>query len=172
MAQAFVGEIRMVGFNFAPSGWQLCEGQLLSIADNDALFALIGTTYGGDGQSTFGLPDLRGRIPVHVGTNPQSGIPYAQGQSAGTETVTLQISQIPGHTHLLAAQTGNGTQPGPGNGYWAGSGLNQFSTATPSTTMSNTLLADAGQSQPHDNMPPYLCVNFAISLFGVFPSRS
>ncbi len=171
MSTAYVGEIRMVGFNFAPAGWMLCQGQILSIAEYDVLFNLIGTTYGGNGQTTFNLPDLRGRIPVHMGTGPQ-GNTYIQGQVAGEETVTVQISQMPAHTHILAGQTGAGSQSGPGSGYWASSGLEQFSTATPNNTMASASIRNSGGSQPHDNMPPYLVVNFAISLFGVYPSRS
>jgi microcystin-dependent protein len=172
MSDQFVGEIRAFGFNFQPSGWMLCQGQLLSIAEYDVLFALIGTTYGGDGQTTFGLPDLRGRIPVHQGTSPTGQGTFVIGQVSGTETVAVQITQMPGHSHTLNAQSAAGAQPGPSNGFWAASNLDQFSTASPTTQMVATSLQPSGGSQPHDNMPPFLCINYAIALFGVFPSRS
>jgi microcystin-dependent protein len=171
MATPYIGEIRMVGFNFAPAGWQLCQGQLLSISNFEALFNLIGTTYGGDGQNTFALPDLRSRIPIHQGT-PNGGPTYPIGEESGTENVTIQISQMPQHNHLLNAQSATGTQPSPSGGVWAGSDLDQFSSGSLTTTMSNSLVGSGGGSQPHDNMSPYQCVNFAISLFGIFPSRS
>ena len=165
MGQPFVGEIRMFGGNFAPAGWAFCNGQLLPIAENETLFNLIGTTYGGDGQSTFALPDLRGRIPVHVGP----GLILAQ--SGGTETVTLTVQQIPSHTHLAAAQPGNGTQASPGGGVWAQSNLNQYSANNANASMNPAALAATGGSQPHDNMMPFLAVSFIISLFGIFPSQ-
>jgi len=171
MATPYIGEIRMVGFNFAPAGWQLCQGQLLSISNFEALFNLIGTTYGGDGQNTFALPDLRSRIPIHQGTL-AGGPTYVIGEQSGTETVTITTNQMPQHNHLLNAQSANGTQPSPSGGVWAGSDLDQFSSGSPTTTMSASLVALSGGSQPHDNMPPYLCVNFAIALFGIYPSRS
>jgi microcystin-dependent protein len=171
MATPYIGEIRMVGFTFAPAGWQLCQGQLLSISNFEALFNLIGTTYGGDGQNTFALPDLRSRIPIHQGTL-AGGPTYVIGEQSGTETVTITTNQMPQHNHLLNAQSANGNQPSPLGGFWAGSPLDQYATGAPTTTMSASLVGLAGGSQPHDNMPPYLCVNFAIALFGIFPSRS
>jgi len=171
MATPYIGEIRMVGFNFAPAGWQLCQGQLLSISNFEALFNLIGTTYGGDGQNTFALPDLRSRIPIHQGTL-AGGPTYVIGEQSGTETVTITTNQMPQHNHLLNAQSANGNQPSPLGGVWAGSPLDQYSSGAPTTTMSASLVALSGGSQPHDNMPPYLCVNFAIALFGIYPSRS
>ncbi len=166
MSQPYVGELRMVGFNFAPVGWMLCQGQLLQISQYSTLFNLIGTTYGGDGQTTFGLPNLQSRIPVHQGNG------YVMGQLSGVENVTLQISQIPAHSHLLNAQSGAGTQPSPSGGVWADSPLDQFSAAAPTTQMSNVLLQNSGGSQPHNNIPPFLCINFVISLFGIFPSQN
>jgi microcystin-dependent protein len=157
----------MFGGNFAPAGWALCEGQLMAIAENDTLFQLIGTTYGGDGQTTFALPELRGRLPVHVGTG------YLLGQASGVETVTLTASQIPVHNHLPQARSAGGTNVSPAGNAWAGWPGSQYSTdvANPVAMDAGALLA-AGGSQPHTNFAPYLCVNFILSLFGVFPSQT
>ncbi len=163
MAQPYVGEIRMFAGNFAPAGWMLCQGQLLPISEYDTLFNLIGTTYGGDGQETFALPNLQSRVPVHTGSG------YVQGQTAGVETVTLTIQQIPSHNHVPSANTAGG-QSSPANGFWAESSLNQFSSGTANQQMASNAIGSAGGSQPHDNMLPYLCINFIISLFGVYPS--
>ena len=166
MSQPFIGEIRMFAGNFAPVGWAFCDGSLMPIANNSALFNLIGTTYGGDGQNTFALPDLRSRVPVHVGPG------FALGQAAGAETVTLTTSQIPAHSHVPQGNSKPGVQAGPLGGVWAESTLGQFSSAAPSLTMAPAALGSAGGSQPHDNMLPFLVVNFILSLFGVFPSQS
>jgi microcystin-dependent protein len=166
MAESYIGEIRMVGFNFAIEGWAICDGSLLPISEYSALFNLIGTTYGGDGVNTFGIPDMRGRIPIHQGNG------YVQGQTGGTETVTLNKNQIPAHTHTLNASSGTGTQSSPASGVWAASSLEQFSPAAGSTPMSVYALSSMGGSQPHNNLPPFLCVNFIISLFGVYPSQN
>lgn len=166
MSSPFVGEIRMFGGNFAPVGWAFCDGSLLPISENPTLFQLIGTTYGGDGQNTFALPDLRSRVPVHVGPG------FALGQAAGAETVTLTVSQIPAHSHVPQGNSNDGSQSGPSGGVWAKSTLDQFSTSAPTLAMANTAIGSAGGSQPHDNMIPFLVVNFIISLFGVFPSQS
>jgi microcystin-dependent protein len=170
MSQPYIGEIRPVGFNFAPEGWALCNGQTLSISENQALFALIGTIYGGDGQTTFNLPNLQSRIPFHMGSNTM-GDNLIIGQISGTETVSLTTQQIPAHSHTLAANSGNGGQASPSGGLWAASPLEQFSAQAPSKTMNPNGITNAGGSQPHDNMPPYLVVNFIISLFGIFPSQ-
>jgi len=164
MSSPFIGEIRMFGGNFAPAGWAFCDGSLLLISDNDALFQLIGTTYGGDGQSTFALPDLRSRVPIHVGPG------FTLGQVAGEETVTLTTAQIPAHTHGPQGNSSPGTQSSPAGGVWAQSALGQFSSAAPSLSMDPGALGTTGGSQPHDNMVPFLAVNFILSLFGVFPS--
>jgi microcystin-dependent protein len=161
----------MFGGNFAPLGFAFCNGQLLSIAENDVLFSLIGTTYGGDGQTTFALPDLRGRIPVHAGQGPGLSN-YVVGQSAGSETVTLTAQQFPTHTHAAQGQTGAGNQAGPGGGVWAASAQNQFSPNAPSAGMSNQAIGTAGGSQPHDNMMPYQVISFIIALYGIYPSQS
>jgi microcystin-dependent protein len=166
MSSPFIGEIRMFAGNFAPAGWAFCDGALLLISENDALFNLIGTTYGGDGQETFALPDLSSRVPVHVGPG------FALGQSGGAEVVTLTINQIPSHTHVPQANSGKGTQAGPTNGLWAASSpsLNEYSTSAPSLVMNAAAMGPAGGSQPHDNMLPFVGVNFILSLFGIFPS--
>lgn len=166
MSQPFIGEIRMFPGNFAPQGWAFCDGSLLSISQNDALFALIGTTYGGDGQNTFALPDLRSRVPIHQG----SGFPLAQ--AGGAEAVTLTVPQLPSHTHAPQAITPSGSQAGPGGAAWAQSSLNQFSTSAPSAGMDPGALGSAGGSQPHDNMMPFLAINFILSLFGIFPTQA
>lgn len=166
MSQPFVGEIRMFGGTFAPAGWAFCSGQLLPISENDTLFQLIGTTYGGDGQSTFGLPDLQGRIPVHAGNG------YTLGEKAGVEQVTLTVQQMPAHSHAPAAQTGAGNQSSPQGGVWAFSNLTQFNDQPPNANMATQAIQPIGDSQPHDNMMPYTVLSFIISLFGIFPSQT
>jgi microcystin-dependent protein len=166
MSQPFVGEIRMFAGNFAPVGWAFCDGRLLPISENETLFQLIGTTYGGDGQNTFALPDLRSRVPIHAASG------FALGQSGGAETVTLTVSQIPAHSHVPAANSNPGTQSSPSNGVWAKSTRDQFSTNAPNENMSPDAVSPSGGSQPHDNMIPFAVVNFILSLFGVFPSQT
>jgi microcystin-dependent protein len=172
MSSPYVGEIRMAGFNFAPAGWAFCNGQTMSIADYEALFTLIGTTYGGDGITTFQLPNLQGRIPFHQGAS--NGNTMVIGQLSGSENVMLTPSQIPTHSHSLMANSGNGGQPSPSGGLWAASGLGEFSTDAPAAAhaMAASAILPTGGSQPHDNMPPFLVVNFIISLNGIFPSQS
>lgn len=172
MAQPYVGEIRMFAGNFAPAGWMFCEGQQLPISEYETLFQLIGTTYGGDGQNTFALPDLRGRIPVHMGQGPGASQSYTIGQTGGVETVTLTTQQIPTHSHTPLAQSETGTQAGPGGGVWAASSLRLFTSFAPTKQMDAHAMGPAGGSQPHDNFQPYLCVDFIISLFGIFPSQT
>jgi len=155
----------MVGFNFAPSGWAFCDGSLLSISQNSALFNLIGTTYGGDGQNTFALPNLSGRIPIHQGNS------FVVGESGGTEAVMLTLDELPAHSHALAAHSAEGNLPSPAQGVWAKSWLEQFSTSPPSATMAPSL-QNSGLDQAHNNMPTFQVVNFIISLFGVFPSQA
>jgi microcystin-dependent protein len=170
MSQPYVGEIRMVGFNFAPQGWALCNGQLLAISQYDTLFNLIGTTYGGDGQQTFALPDLQGRIPFHQGSG--AGNNLVIGQRSGTETVTLISNQLPTHTHVPAASSSAGAQSAPTGGYWAQSSLEEYSTEAAAHSMAATAVGTAGNNQPHDNLPPYLVINFVISLFGIYPTQN
>ena len=166
MSEPFIGEIRMVGFNFAPAGWALCQGQLLAISENDALFNLIGTTYGGDGQTTFALPNLQSRVPVHQGSG------FTLGEMAGVETVTLTLSQIPSHTHVPQANSA-GAATSPAGNVWANSAALQFAPAgSPLTPMNPGVMGSSGGSQPHDNMLPYLAINFIISLYGVYPTQS
>src|ERR1051326_1409597 len=169
MGTPYVGEIRMFAGNFAPNGWMFCEGQTLPISENDVLFTLIGTTYGGDGQTTFNLPNLSSRLPVHMGTG--GGSSYVIGQAAGVESVTLTTSQIPAHSHVPQANSGAGSQGSPGGGVWAQQAQNlPYSDQPPSLAMAANAIGPTGGSQPHDNMVPFLCINFIISLFGVFPS--
>ena len=174
MGSPFVGEIRMFGGNFPPNGWAICAGQLMPISENEVLFQLIGTTYGGDGQSTFALPNLMGRVPVHQGTNPQTGRTFVMGELAGAENVTLTINQIPVHTHALQANVGGAGALSPAGMFIAGgtSGPNWFAASSASVSLAPNALAVQGGSQPHDNMIPFLAINFIISLFGIFPSQN
>jgi microcystin-dependent protein len=171
MSQPFLGDIRMFAGNFAPIGYAFCDGRLLPISQFSALFALIGTTYGGDGQNTFALPDLRGRVPLHMGTG--GGGTYVQGQMAGEENVTLITSQLPQHTHIASADSNNGANTSPAGGVWASSTNNPYAAYTASDLpMAGGAIGVAGGSQPHDNMVPFLAINFIIALEGVFPSRN
>jgi microcystin-dependent protein len=172
MASPFVGEIRMFAGTFAPSGWALCNGQTMAISQNAALFTLIGTTYGGDGVTTFQLPDLRSRIPVHQGTNSNNGTSYVQGQVAGEESLVLTSNQMPQHIHVAQALSTAGNQQGPAGGIWASSNLGQFSSSSANGTMNPAAISSVGSNQAHPNIMPYLAVNFIISLFGIFPSRN
>lgn len=168
MAQPYVGEIRMFGGNFAPAGWAFCDGSLQAISENETLFNLIGTTYGGDGQSTFALPDLRGRVPIHFGSG------FILAETGGVEDVTLTVSQVPAHSHPLLATANNaGTANAPGSVLAQNTTYEPY--ISPSSFPANTPLfpgsvAAVGGSQPHTNMQPFLCVSFIISLFGIFPS--
>jgi microcystin-dependent protein len=165
MAQPYVGEIRMFGGNFAPAGWMFCEGQLLPISENETLFQLIGTTYGGDGESTFALPDLRGRIPIHQGNG------FTLAETGGAEEITLTVQQIASHTHPLVATTNNADTANVQNALPATGLLSQLYWGDPpDANCSPQAIASTGGSQPHTNFQPYLCVDFIISLFGIFPS--
>jgi microcystin-dependent protein len=167
MAQPFVGEIRIFAGNFAPAGWAFCEGQLIPISENDVLFTLIGTTYGGDGEETFALPDLRGRIPLHQGNG------FVLGQSAGVEEVTLTTQQIPIHSHAMLASTGPGNVNTPiGNVTGASAAIKIYAADVPTGNMNAQSIAPTGGSQPHTNFQPYICINYIISLFGLFPRPS
>jgi microcystin-dependent protein len=172
MSDPYLSEIRMFGGNFAPVGWALCDGSVLNIAENNALYALLGTTYGGDGQTTFGLPDLRSRIPVHTGTIPTTGTTYTQGQAGGSETVTLMTPQLPVHSHQAMAVAGTGNQTGPLGAVWAASASNLYTTAAPNAAMAANAVGAAGGSQPHENMMPSLAINFIICTQGIYPSQS
>jgi microcystin-dependent protein len=167
MAQPYIGEIRMFAGNFAPAGWMFCAGQTLPISENETLFQLIGTTYGGDGQSTFVLPDLRGRIPVHQGNG------FMLAETGGVEEVTLTSGQIPSHTHQPLASNVPATATSPVNavlGAATVATISPYGSDNPSISLAPQSVTPAGGSQPHSNMQPYLCVNFIISLFGIFPS--
>jgi microcystin-dependent protein len=173
MAQPYVGEIRMFAGNFAPNGWMFCEGQPLPISENDVLFQLIGTTYGGDGEETFNLPNLASRVPIHMGTGPD-GTTYQLGEMAGTEQETLTVQQIPNHTHPLTVSTALGNAPNPAGNVLAATtgGISLYFEGSPDTSMNAQAIGPAGGSQPHENTQPFLCINFIISLFGVFPSQT
>jgi microcystin-dependent protein len=167
MSQPYVGEIRMFAGNFAPAGWMFCEGQLLPISEYETLFNLIGTTYGGDGQSTFALPDLRGRLPVHFGNG------FTLAETGGVETVTLNVPQIPSHSHPFLATADLSAASTPSNTLLAAisvTGSEIYAPAAGTVAMAPNTISSTGGSQPHDNFQPYLCVDFIISLFGVFPS--
>jgi microcystin-dependent protein len=169
MSEPFLGEIRMVGFNFAPRGWATCDGQLLSIAQNTALFSLLGTQYGGDGQTTFALPDLRGRAAIHMGQGP--GLSAVNiGERAGAETVTLTANQMPSHSHAATSNQGAATASRPGGAVPAAGGA--YAASSDGSTMNAAHIANAGGSQPVGIKPPYLGLNFVIALEGIYPSRN
>jgi microcystin-dependent protein len=168
MSEPYVGEIRSVGFNFAPVNWAFCNGALLPISQFEVLFTLLGTTYGGDGQTTFALPDLRGRTPFHQGSG--GGASYVMGQEGGVETVPLLATQIPSHVHPIGVQNGRGDVSSPIGALFAASSEDQY--AASGSSASGAILSAAGGSQPHSNLQPFLCVNYIISLFGIFPSQS
>lgn len=174
MSDPYIGEIRMFAGNYAPLGWALCDGTVMSISENESLFTLIGTTYGGDGQSTFALPDMRGRLPLHQGAGP--GLTTrVMGQAFGSEAVTLLETQMPSHTHTLVASTADATASVPTGAVPAGQPGDTLylpSPTVPPVSMSPNALQVTGGSQPHDNTMPFLCVNFIISLFGIFPSQN
>jgi microcystin-dependent protein len=169
--EPFIGEIMLFAGNFAPRNWALCNGQLLPISQNTALFSLLGTTYGGNGTVTFGLPDLRGRAPVHFGQGPGLSN-YTQGQLGGEEIHTLQQTEMPAHTHTAYADPANGSSEAPGNLLPARNpaGIPVYGAAA-AASLASTHISPAGSSQPHNNMPPYLVVNYCIALTGIFPSR-
>ena len=168
---AYVGEIRMFAGNFAPNGWMFCNGQELPISENDTLFTLIGTIYGGDGQSTFKLPNLQSRVPIHMGS--YNSITYQIGEAAGVETVTLTTNQMPSHNHAFIASLNPSDTPNPQNNILGVStNVRAFYSDTPNTSLNAGSVNFIGGSQPHENMQPFLCINFIISLYGVFPSQT
>jgi microcystin-dependent protein len=165
MAQPYVGEIRLFAGNFAPAGWMFCEGQLLPISENETLFQLIGTTYGGDGQSTFGLPDMRGRLPMHQGNG------FILAEPGGAEEITLTSQQIPSHTHLFLASADQANSPNPAAHVLAETvSTTPYFAGPPAVPLAPQSVGPAGGSQPHTNFQPYQCINYIISLFGIFPS--
>jgi microcystin-dependent protein len=175
--EAYIGEIYIMGINFAPRGYALCNGQLISIAQNTALFSLLGTTYGGNGQTTFALPNLQGRMAVGQGQGPGLS-PYVLGQQSGVPSVTLLSTQMPVHTHNVISNNGDGTQQSPNSNFFAGPGADRdlfwynAATAGPAANMSAAAVSLAGGSQPHNNMMPYQVLNFCIATQGIFPSRN
>ncbi len=165
MAQPYVGEIRMFAGNFAPAGWMFCDGQLLPISENETLFQLIGTTYGGDGESTFQLPNLQSRIPIHQGNG------FILAETGGAEEITLTVNQIPAHSHAFLAAKVDGNQINAGGNLTANSPqVTIYINQAPDGNMNVAAITPVGGSQPHTNLQPYLCINFIISLFGIFPS--
>ena len=172
MSEPFLSEIKIVSFNFPPKGWALCNGQSLPIIQNQALFSLLGTTYGGNGQTTFNLPNLRGRVPIHEGNG------HSLGEAAGSTAVTINIQQLTTHTHPLSANmavvsnTLNATLGAPNGNNWANTGKTQWSTSQPNAVMNPQAVSNVGGSQPHTNMMPYLVLNFIIALQGIFPSQN
>jgi microcystin-dependent protein len=165
LSTPFLSEIKMVSFNFAPKGWALCNGQLLPINQNQALFSLLGTTYGGNGQTTFALPNLQGRTPIHMGGG------HVLGEQAGEEAHTVVLSEMPAHAHVMSASSNSADQGLPG-GNLPAVGTQAAYAGAPNTVMAPGAVGNAGGSQPHDNMSPYLVVNFVIALQGIFPSRN
>ena len=171
MAEPFVGEIRMFAGNFAPRGWAFCDGQLLAVSQNDALFSLFGTIYGGDGRTTFGLPDLRGRIPIHAGTGPGLS-PRRLGEKSGAENVTLSPGELPPHSHPVRTSTAAGTDNVPTDEYLgASSNVRLYRPQPPDVAMSADSITAAGGGQQHNNVMPFLCINFIVALVGIYPSR-
>ena len=176
MAEPFVGEIRTFAFNFAPQGWAMCNGQTMTISQNTALFSLLGTTYGGNGSSTFQLPNLQSRVAIHMGQG--SGLsPYTLGENGGVQSVALNVAQMPSHTHLVNADAseGSGTIGNP-TGHLPGAvgseGLYIYSVKAPTATMNPAMIANAGSGQAHTNVQPFLALNFCIALQGIFPARN
>jgi microcystin-dependent protein len=166
MAEPFLGEVRIMSFNYPPRGWAFCNGQLLPINQNQALFSLLGTMYGGNGQTTFALPNFQGRLPVHLG----SGL--TQGQAGGEVSHTLTTTEMPAHSHLARAGSGVANQLTGAAGLWANGGQPAYSSAAPNAAMRADAVTSVGGSQPHNNMSPYLVLNFCIALSGIFPSRT
>jgi microcystin-dependent protein len=172
MIDPFIGTVMGFGGNFPPRGWATCSGQILSIAQNTALFSLLGTTYGGNGQTTFALPDLRGRIPIHMGQGP--GLTNRNlGETGGTPTVTLNILQLPAHSHSVNVNAGLAVSPNPANNFFAATpAFNQYADPVGNTNLNASAISSVGGSQPHENMQPYLALTYVIAIEGVFPSRN
>jgi len=171
MSEPFVGEIRMFAGNFAPRGWAFCDGQLLAVSQNDALFSLLGTIYGGDGRTTFGLPDLRGRIPIHAGEGPGLSL-RRLGSKSGAEKVTLTVNQLPSHTHPMKASSDPAVVPNPQGAMLGTSNVIELYSGDPAdSNMSTNAITAVGGSRSHTNLMPYLCIHFIIALVGIYPSR-
>lgn len=171
MSEPFVGEVRMFAGNFAPRGWAFCDGQLLAVSQNDALFSLLGTIYGGDGRTTFGLPDMRGRVPLHAGSGPGLS-PRRLGAKGGAENVTLTVNQLPSHSHSWQASTAAASNRTPsGNGLASPTG-DLYAAASNLTNLKTSTISNIGGSRSHSNLQPFLCINYIIALFGIYPSRN
>jgi microcystin-dependent protein len=170
MSQPYIGEIRLVGFNFAPVDWAFCNGQIIAISQNEALFNLIGTTYGGDGQTTFALPNLCSRTPIHMGTS-STGTSYTIGEPGGLETVDLTTGQLPSHSHPIVVQGAAGNVPSPVGAVLAGSTAGQYTAVANANGTSGATLTSAGGGTAHNNLQPALCLNYIIALYGIFPSQ-
>ena len=166
MSEPFLAEIKIVGFNFAPRGWAFCDGQILPINQNQSLYSLLGTTYGGDGRTTFALPDMRGRVPIHVGNG------FQLGNKGGEDNHTLTMAEMPMHKHELKATNDNASSTSPSNNVLARSGVNFFRDLTTPTSMNTNAVTRRGIGQPHENMQPFLALRFCIALQGLFPSRN
>ncbi len=173
MADPFLGEIRIFGFNFPPKGWAFCEGQLLPISQYQALFSLLGTFYGGNGVNTFALPNLQSRVPIGIGQGPGLS-PYVIGDTGGVEAVTLTTGELPSHNHLASGNSGKGDSLVPTNCVWSADagGSAPYSSATPDGYLSPNAIGLTGGNQPHENRPPFLALNFSIAMAGIFPSRN
>ncbi len=166
MSNGFLGELRIVSFNFAPKGWAMCNGQFVPINQNQPLFSLLGTTYGGNGQTTFALPNMQGCVPIHVGNG------HTQGERAGTDSVTLTQQQLPAHSHAVKGSSNTADTPAAAGNFWASAGQQIYSNTQNAAMSPAATHGNAGGSQPHENRPPYLTLNFIILLQGVFPSRN
>jgi len=171
MSEPFLAEIRIVGFNFAPRGWAFCDGQILPINQNQSLYSLLGTTYGGDGRTSFALPDLRGRVPIHVGSS-NGGTSHTLGQKSGEETHTLSAAEMPNHIHQIRVSKDNATSMNPSGNVLARAGVNFYRNLTNPKDLNAGAFASVGGGQAHDNMQPYIAVHFCIALQGLFPSRN
>lgn len=172
MGDQYVGEIRLFAGNYAPEGWLFCDGSLLPVNGYEPLFTLLGTTYGGDGQSTFGIPDLRGRIPIHAGTNPQTLTRFPIGEMGGVEKVTLTVAELPAHTHNVNVSSNDGNSADLLNQFFADSNVNQYSTKEADGKMSEQAIGLDGGNQPHNNMMPYTVLNYIIAVQGIYPSSN
>lgn len=172
MSEPYISQIILFGGNYAPIGYAKCNGQLLPISENDALFALIGTLYGGDGITTTGLPDLRGRLPVGMGTSPATGTNYPLGAKFGSETVTLTVAQLPSHSHAMHAQSTAATDTSPQDAILAGTDYQAYTDAATTASLATSVISAVGGNQPHNNMMPYLPITFAMALVGTFPTQS
>jgi microcystin-dependent protein len=171
MSEPFLAEVRMVGFNFAPRGWAFCDGQILPINQNQSLYSLLGTTYGGDGRTSFALPDIRGRVPIHVGQS-DGGQNHTLGQKSGEETHTLAANEMPQHSHVAQATNNPSADDNPTNRVLGQAGTSVYAAHTTSVAMGSSMVANVGGGQAHENMQPYLAVNYCIALQGLFPSRN